>query len=229
MYKNYDEIVNVRLVSYSQPGPEFLHLGEDDRTTLTNLITYCARVSNPSNQDNTETSEKLLNYLLKNKHFSPFEMVNVCLEITSTRDIVRQILRHKSFTGFQEYSQRYADPTKDLEFCLRECRLQDPNNRQKSIECDNIELSDEWENIQMEVINFVKERYEWAISQGIAKEVARVILPEGNTVSRMYMNGSIRSWIHFIEVRSGNGTQKEHMMVARACAEAINKIFSHIK
>jgi thymidylate synthase (FAD) len=230
MYKNYDEIVNVRLVSYSQPGPEFLYLlGEEDRTTLTNLITYCARVSNPSNQNNTETAEKLLNYLLENKHFSPFQMVNVCLEITSTRDIVRQILRHASFTGFQEYSQRYADPTKDLEFCLRECRLQDNKNRQNSIECDNIELFDEWETIQTEVINFVKERYEWAISQGIAKEVARVILPEGNTLSRMYMNGSIRSWIHYIEVRSGNGTQKEHMMVARTCAEAINKIFPHIK
>ena len=228
MYKNYDEIMNVRLVSYSQPGPEFLHLGEDDRTTLTNLITYCARVSNPSNQDNTETSEKLLNYLLKNKHFSPFEMVDVCLEITSTRDIVRQILRHRSFT-FQEFSQRYADPTKELDFCLKECRFQDTKNRQNSIPIDDDELSEIWKQLQIKVINIAKTNYEYAISKGIAKEVARVMLPEGNTVSRMYIKGSIRSWIHYIEVRDGNGTQKEHMMVARACAEAINKIFPHIK
>jgi thymidylate synthase (FAD) len=231
MYKTYDEIVNVRLVSYSQPGPEFLNLLDPEETnTLTNLISFCARVSNPSNQNNTETSEKLLNYLIKNKHWSPFEMANVCLEITSTRDIVRQILRHKS-AFFQEYSQRYADPTQDLEFCLRECRLQDTKNRQNSIalEEDAYGLVEIWKQMQLEIIEKAKMHYQYAVSQGIAKEVARVILPEGNTVSRIYMNASLRTWIHFLEVRTGNGTQKEHMMVARACSEAINKIFPHIK
>jgi thymidylate synthase (FAD) len=230
MYKTYDEIVNVRLVSYSQPGPEFLNLLDPEETnTLTNLISFCARVSNPSNQNNTETSEKLLNYLIKNKHWSPFEMATVCLEITSTRDIVRQILRHKAF--FQEYSQRYADPTQDLEFCLRECRLQDTKNRQNSITLDEDKygLSEIWKQMQTEIIEKAKMHYQYAVSQGIAKEVARVILPEGNTVSRLYMNASLRTWIHFLEVRTGNGTQKEHMMVARACTEAINKIFPHIK
>jgi thymidylate synthase (FAD) len=231
MYKTYDEIVNVRLVSYSQPGPEFLNLLDPEETnTLTNLISFCARVSNPSNQNNTETSEKLLNYLIKNKHWSPFEMANVCLEITSTRDIVRQILRHKS-AFFQEYSQRYADPTQDLEFCLRECRLQDTKNRQNSIalEEDAYGLVEIWKQMQLEIIEKAKMHYQYAVSQGIAKEVARVILPEGNTVSRIYMNASLRTWIHFLEVRTGNGTQKEHMLVARACVEAINKIFPHIK
>jgi thymidylate synthase (FAD) len=231
MYKTYDEIVNVRLVSYSQPGPEFLNLLDPEETnTLTNLISFCARVSNPSNQNNTETSEKLLNYLIKNKHWSPFEMANVCLEITSTRDIVRQILRHKS-AFFQEYSQRYADPTQDLEFCLRECRLQDTKNRQNSIalEEDAYSLVEIWKQMQLEIIEKAKMHYQYAVSQGIAKEVARVILPEGNTVSRIYMNASLRTWIHFLEVRTGNGTQKEHMLVARACVEAINKIFPHIK
>ena len=231
MYKTYDEIVNVRLVSYSQPGPEFLNLLDPEETnTLTNLISFCARVSNPSNQNNTETSEKLLNYLIKNKHWSPFEMANVCLEITSTRDIVRQILRHKS-AFFQEYSQRYADPTQDLEFCLRECRLQDTKNRQNSIalEEDAYGLVEIWKQMQLEIIEKAKMHYQYAVSQGIAKEVARVILPEGNTVSRIYMNASLRTWIHFLEVRTGNGTQKEHMMVARACSEAIYKIFPHIK
>ena len=231
MYKTYDEIVNVRLVSYSKPGPEFLNLLDPEETnTLTNLISFCARVSNPSNQNNTETSEKLLNYLIKNKHWSPFEMANVCLEITSTRDIVRQILRHKS-AFFQEYSQRYADPTQDLEFCLRECRLQDTKNRQNSIalEEDAYGLVEIWKQMQLEIIEKAKMHYQYAVSQGIAKEVARVILPEGNTVSRIYMNASLRTWIHFLEVRTGNGTQKEHMMVARACSEAIYKIFPHIK
>jgi thymidylate synthase (FAD) len=231
MYKTYDEIVNVRLVSYSKPGPEFVNLLDTEEiNTLTNLVSFCARVSNPSNQNNTETSEKLLNYLIKNKHWSPFEMANVCLEITSTRDIVRQILRHKS-AFFQEYSQRYADPTQDLEFCLRECRLQDTKNRQNSIalEEDAYGLVEIWKQMQLEIIEKAKMHYQYAVSQGIAKEVARVILPEGNTVSRIYMNASLRTWIHFLEVRTGNGTQKEHMLVARACVEAINKIFPHIK
>jgi thymidylate synthase (FAD) len=228
VYKNYDEISDVKVISYSQPSQEFLHLmDEEGKNTLNNLISYCARVSNPSNQNNTETANKLIDYCIKNKHWSIFEMATVCVEITTTRDISRQILRHKNF--FQEYSQRYADPTKDLEFCLRECRLQDPKNRQKSIPTDDIELSDEWKKIQLEVIEFVRERYDWAINNGIAKEVARVILPEGNTVSKMYMNATLRSFIHYIEVRDGNGTQKEHMTIARACAEAINKIFPYIK
>lgn len=226
MYKNYDEILSVKLISYTQAAEGFDHLDGDD--VLTNLISYCARVSNPSNQNNTETANKLIDYCIKNKHWSIFEMATVCVEITTTRDISRQILRHSS-ACFQEYSQRYADPTKDLDFCLRECRLQDPKNRQKSIPTDDIELSDEWEKIQLEVINFVKERYDWAINNGIAKEVARVILPEGNTVSKMYMNATLRTFIHYIEVRGDNGTQKEHMIVARACAEAINKIFPYIK
>lgn len=229
MYKNYEDILSVKLVSYTQPAEDYQYLLSDENSdALTNLIAYCARVSNPSNQDNTQTSEKLLGYLIKNKHWSPFEMVNVCLEITSTRDIVRQILRHRSFS-YQEFSQRYADPTKELEFCIREPRLQDNKNRQNSIQTDDYDLANVWEQMQVEVISIAKANYEYAISQGIAKEVARVMLPEGNTVSRCYMNGTIRSWIHYIDVRDGNGTQKEHMLVARACAEAINKIFPYIK
>lgn len=230
MYRNYEDILSVKLVSYTKPSEElFYHLiGNEAGDGLTNLIAYCARVSNPSNQNNTETSEKLLNYLIKNKHWSPFEMVNVCLEITSTRDIIRQILRHRSFS-FQEFSQRYADPTKELEFCIRELRLQDTKNRQNSIQTDDYDLANVWEQMQVEVISLAKANYEYAISQGIAKEVARVMLPEGNTVSRCYMNSTIRSWIHYIDVRDGNGTQKEHMLVARACAEAINKVFPYIK
>lgn len=231
MFKNYEDILSVRLISYTQPNPEEFSQGFID-DGIENLISYCARVSNPSNQNNLDTVDKLLNYLIKNKHWSPFEMVDVCLEITSTRDIVRQILRHRSFS-FQEFSQRYADPTKELDFCLKECRLQDTKNRQNSILLDDeftkYELANSWELLQKEVINIAKSNYEYAISQGIAKEVARVMLPEGNTVSRMYIKGSIRSWIHYIEVRDGNGTQKEHQLVARACAEAINKIFPHIK
>lgn len=229
MYKNYEDILSVKLVSYTQPAEDYQYLLSDENSdALTNLIAYCARVSNPSNQDNTQTSEKLLGYLIKNKHWSPFEMVNVCLEITSTRDIVRQILRHRSFS-YQEFSQRYADPTKELEFCIREPRLQDNKNRQNSIQTDDYDLANVWEQMQVEVISIAKANYEYAISQGIAKEVARVMLAEGNTVSRCYMNGTIRSWIHYIDVRDGNGTQKEHMLVARACAEAINKIFPYIK
>ena len=211
--------MKVRLVSYSQPAGEIEGL-ED----VQDLVAYCARVSNPSNQLNSETSEKLLNYLAKHKHWSPFEMASACVEIETTRDIARQILRHRSFS-FQEFSQRYADPTQDLDFVVREARLQDDKNRQNSIEVDDARLQDKWELIQKDVIQSAKEAYTWAIEHGIAKEQARAVLPEGNTVSRMYMNGTIRSWIHYIELRGANGTQKEHIEIAKACAEAISKIF----
>jgi len=226
MYKKYEEIVDAKLISYSQPSIYMNHLkgSRCDDDSLTNLISYCARVSNPKNQDNLETTNKLVQYLINHKHWSPFEMVNVCLEIVTTRDIARQILRHRSFS-FQEYSQRYADPTKDLEFCLRECRLQDNKNRQNSIEFYDEEVINSWNDIQTELINISKSSYEHAISKGIAKEVARVLLPEGNTVSRLYINGSIRSWIHYLEVRLSNGTQKEHVMVASKCAVKIAEIF----
>ena len=239
MYKRYEEIVDVKLVSYSQPSEEFIHLKCDNSNqpdgwheghvdnTINNLISYCARVSNPSNQNNVETSEKLIGYLLKHKHFSPFEMVNVCLEITTTRDIARQILRHRSFS-FQEFSQRYADPTKELEFCIRECRLQDEKNRQNSIATHDVDLVKYWEHMQIRAIQESEKMYKTAIEIGIAKEVARCVLPEGNTVSRLYINGTVRSFIHFIEVRSSNGTQKEHMMVARECAKVISQIFPYI-
>jgi thymidylate synthase (FAD) len=191
---------------------------------LQELIGFCARVSNPSNQLNTETSEKLIRYLVKNKHWSPLEMVSACLEITTTRDIARQILRHRSFS-FQEFSQRYADPTKDLDFVLREARLQDTKNRQNSIETDNPALQAFWETQQNRVLEAAKSAYEWAIQNGIAKEQARAVLPEGLTVSRLYMNGTLRSWIHFLELRSANGTQKEHQLVAMECAKALAEIF----
>jgi thymidylate synthase (FAD) len=188
------------------------------------LIGFCARVSNPSNQFNTETSEKLIRYLIKHQHWSPLEMVSACLEITTTRDIARQILRHRSFS-FQEFSQRYADPTKDLDFVLREARLQDTKNRQNSIETDDAELTAWWDAKQKFIIDTVKQTYAEAIEKGIAKEQARAILPEGNTVSRLYMNGTLRSWIHFIELRSANGTQLEHQLVAKECAKVIAEIF----
>ena len=217
--------MDVRLLSYSAPTSEFAGLGIDDAQEL---IAYCARVSNPSNQLNTETSEKLIRYLVKHQHWSPLEMVNACLEITTTRDIARQILRHRSFS-FQEFSQRYADPTKDLSFVVREARLQDPKNRQNSVDLEptigNAMLQDQWRDKQLELIALAKETYEWAVSKGIAKEQARAVLPEGNTVSRLYMNGTLRSWIHFIDLRSGNGTQKEHMEVARECAKIIAEAF----
>jgi len=192
------------------------------------LIAYCARVSNPSNQFNVETADKLIRYLIKHKHWSPLEMVSACLEIETTRDIARQILRHRSFS-FQEFSQRYADPTKDLSFVLREARLQDTKNRQNSIDIDdsigNIILKDEWERRQKEIIDSVTDTYNWAVRNGIAKEQARAVLPEGLTVSRLYMNGTLRSWIHYIELRSSNGTQKEHMEVAMECAKVIAEAF----
>jgi thymidylate synthase (FAD) len=219
------KIMDVRLLSYSQPTEEFADMGISDAQEL---IAYCARVSNPSNQLNTETSEKLIRYLTKHAHWSPLEMVSACVEITTTRDIARQILRHRSFS-FQEFSQRYADPTKDLSFVVREARKQDPKNRQNSVELEptigDTNLQEEWAGKQRELIELAKSTYEWAVSNGIAKEQARAVLPEGNTVSRLYMNGTLRSWIHFIELRSGNGTQKEHQLIALACAKAIAAIF----
>jgi len=213
--------MNVKLLSYSQPTDEFKSMGLDDAQEL---IAYCARVSNPSNQLNTDTSEKLIRYLVKHQHWSPLEMVSACLEITTTRDIARQILRHRSFS-FQEFSQRYADPTKDLNFVFREARLQDPKNRQNSISTENLALQAWWQERQKRVIEEARNAYDWAITNGIAKEQARAVLPEGLIESRLYMNGTLRSWIHFIELRSANGTQKEHQEVAVACAEVIAKIF----
>lgn len=213
--------MKVKLISYSQ-SPEYNECAQD-------LIAYCARVSNPNNQNNKETSEKLLKYLAKHKHWSPFEMVSACLEIETTRDIARQLLRHRSFS-FQEFSQRYADPVDDLELIPREARLQDPKNRQNSIEIDrdNEEqrrIAEDWRMKQMAFMREAKQLYKWAIDKGIAKEQARAVLPEGNTVSRLYVNGTLRSWIHYIELRSGNGTQLEHIELAKAVAEAIAKIF----
>ena len=198
-----------------------------NKMTPNDFIAYCARVSNPANQMNTETSEKLLRYCIKNKHFSVFEMVNITMMITTTRDIARQILRHRSFS-FQEFSQRYADPTKDLGFVFREARLQDLKNRQNSIETTNKNLKQDWEMRQMAVRDLVSEVYEWAIENGIAKEQARVVLPEGLTVSRMYMNGTLRSWIHYCELRMANGTQKEHQLVAESAWQEIGKYFTFL-
>jgi thymidylate synthase (FAD) len=206
---------------------EFSSQSADNKSIL-EQIAYTARVSNPGNQNNIETSEKLVRYLIKHKHWSPFEMVNACLEIETTRDIARQILRHRSFS-FQEFSQRYADPTKDFDFLTREARLQDASNRQNSVEVDDQLLQNEWYRAQQRAIYAAKREYEWAISNGIAKEQARSVLPEGLTASRLYMNGSIRSWIHYIELRSGKETQKEHREVAIACADAIEPIFPMIK
>jgi thymidylate synthase (FAD) len=209
--------MKIELISYSQPAEYFAE-------NMTELVAFCARVSNPSNQNNKETSEKLIRYLIKNQHWSPLEMVNICLEITTTRDIARQMLRHRSFS-FQEFSQRYADPTQDLDFEIREARLQDTKNRQNSITTEDLQLQAFWEQQQKRVIETAKEAYAWAISQGIAKEQARAVLPEGNTVSKLYMNGTVRSWIHYIQLRSGNGTQKEHMEIAKACAKVIAEVF----
>jgi thymidylate synthase (FAD) len=214
--------MKVELISYSQPAEYFAE-------NMTELVAFCARVSNPSNQNNKETSEKLIRYLIKNQHWSPLEMVSMCLEIETTRDIARQMLRHRSFS-FQEFSQRYADPTKELDFIIREARLQDTKNRQNSIDLDindddHRRIAYQWENIQKGVIATAQNAYAWAIEHGIAKEQARSVLPEGNTISRLYMNGSLRSWIHYIQLRSANGTQKEHIDVALKCAEVIAKVF----
>jgi len=213
--------MNVKLISSSEPTEELRSLGIKDAQ---DLIAYCARVSNPSNQFNTETSEKLIRYLIKHKHWSPLEMVSACMEITTTRDIARQILRHRSFS-FQEFSQRYADPTKDLKFVYRDARLQDQKNRQNSIETDDEMLKAKWENIQASVIHASKSAYEWAINNGIAKEQARAVLPEGLMESKLYMNGTIRSWVHYIELRRENGTQLEHQLIAIECAKVIAKVF----
>jgi len=222
--------MNVRLVSYSRPTEEFAEHGITDAQEL---IAYCARVSNPANQFNTETSEKLIRYLVKHAHWSPLEMVSACMEITTTRDIARQILRHRSFS-FQEFSQRYADPVQELNFVLREARLQDNKNRQNSIELDmsasdDRELVRVWQEKQQDIIRAARNAYIWAINSGIAKEQARAVLPEGLTESRMYMNGTLRSWVHYIELRSAHGTQKEHQEIARACAEVISQIFPLIE
>ena len=216
--------MNVKLISYSQT-PEHI----EDLDSALDLIAYCARVSNPSNQNNKETSEKLVKYLVKHKHWSPLEMVSACMEIETTRDIARQILRHRSFS-FQEFSQRYADPTKDLELVPREARFQDPKNRQNSIAIDKDDeaqrrINEDFRMKQMKFIKEAKDLYNWAIEKGIAKEQARAVLPEGNTVSRMYVNGTLRSWVHYIELRSANGTQKEHMDIAHECATVISNIF----
>lgn len=211
--------MKIRLISYSQATQEFIGLDN-----CLDLIAYCARVSNPSNQMNSETAEKLVKYLVKHKHWSPLEMVSATLEIETTRDIARQMLRHRSFS-FQEFSQRYADPTLDLEFVTREARLQDTKNRQNSIETDDADLQRDWRMKQEQIIAEAKMAYKWAIENGIAKEQARAILPEGNTVSRLYMAGTLRSWIHYIDLRSENGTQKEHIEIAKECANVIARIF----
>jgi len=216
--------MNVKIISYSQP-PVGTSLG---LKSAQELVAYCARVSNPSNQLNTETSDKLIKYLVKNKHWSPLEMVSLCLEVNTTRDIARQILRHRSFS-FQEFSQRYADPVKELSFITREARLQDLENRQNSIEIHNKLLQEQWELHQKEVIELAKSKYEWAIKSGIAKEQARVVLPEGLIESKLYVNGTLRSWVHYIQLRSGNGTQKEHKEIAQACAKVIADVFPIIE
>ena len=216
--------MQVKLVSYSQPAENFTIL-ED----LQDLVAYCARVSNPSNQHNTETSEKLIKYLINNNHWSPLELVSVCMEVTTTRDIARQMLRHRSFS-FQEFSQRYADPTKELEFVYRDARLQDKKNRQNSIEMDlknddHRYIAYHWENLQRQLIEQSKNIYNFAIEKGIAKEQARAVLPEGLIESKLYMNGTLRSWFHYIQLRTANGTQKEHTEIAKACAVEIAKVF----
>lgn len=222
--------MKVNVVSYSQPSP--IH----DKMTgmdVQDLVAYCARVSNPANQMNTESTVKLLNYLMKHKHWSPFEMVSVCLEIETTRDIARQLLRHRSFS-FQEFSQRYADPTTDLDFSTREARFQDTKNRQNSIDIDEAnakhrEINETFRMKQKALLRQVIDVYSWAIDQGIAKEQARAVLPEGLTNSRLYVNGTLRSWIHYIELRAAAGTQKEHIELAKACAQVISRVFPMLK
>lgn len=221
--------MKVKLISYSQPQDRKWLPGELNAGDLQELIAYCARVSNPSNQHNTKTSTKLLRYLAREKHWSPFEMVSACLEIETTRDIARQILRHRSFS-FQEFSQRYADPTKDLDINqLRDARLQDEKNRQNSIATEDADLKLEWLKKQADVISAAKNSYIWATVNGIAKEQARAVLPEGTTGSRLYMNGTLRSWMHYIELRSSNGTQKEHQDVAIECGKVLKKVFPMVE
>tara|TARA_E500000178_G_scaffold343402_1_gene390156 strand:+ start:433 stop:1083 length:651 start_codon:yes stop_codon:yes gene_type:complete len=214
-------MMDVKLISYSQPAVDF-----DIPNDVLQLVAYCARVSNPDNQFNEETAEKLVKYLIKHKHWSPLEMVSVCMEINCPRDIARQILRHRSFS-FQEFSQRYADPTNDLKFTTREARLQDIKNRQNSIPLDKDDtINYIWESYQETIIERCRKAYDWAIEAGIAKEQARAVLPEGLTMSRMYVNGTLRSWIHYIELRSAHGTQQEHIEIAKECGIIIDKIFT---
>lgn len=221
--------MRVKLVSYSTPASQF----SEDLSDVQDLVAFCARVSNPANQYNKETAEKLIGYLIKHKHWSPLEMASACLEIETTRDIARQILRHRSFS-FQEFSQRYANPIDELEMVTRQARIQDPVNRQNSIELDLVndiaarDVSLEWYQKQLEVIETAKNAYNWAVENNIAKEQARAVLPEGLTVSRLYMNGTLRSWVHYIELRSSNGTQKEHIEIAKECAHVIAEIFPMI-
>ena len=215
--------MNVNLVSYSKSDGSYLI----DSANATELVAFCARVSNPDNQMNSETSDKLIKYLMKHKHWSPLEMVSVCLEIETTRDIARQILRHRSFS-FQEFSQRYADPTNNLDFVVREARFQDPKNRQNSIDADDThdyEIISKWKEKQEYLIRLARDTYFWATENGIAKEQARAVLPEGNTLSRLYVNGTLRSWVHYIELRGANGTQLEHIEIAKEVAKVISKIF----
>jgi thymidylate synthase (FAD) len=224
MTKTYDDIMKVRLIGYTQPVEDL----EEGLNDVQELIAFCAKVSNPQFQNDFTSSERLLKYLIKHQHWSPFEMANANMEVTTTRDIARQLLRHRSFS-FQEFSQRYANPAEMGEmFVIREARLQDYKNRQNSIETTDQNLQEQWSAAQQDVIDLAKEAYDWAIANGIAKEQARAVLPEGNTISRLYVNGTIRSWIHYIELRSANGPQREHVVIARACAEAISKIFPMI-
>lgn len=217
-------MMKVKLIGYTQPTDNI----SEDLETVQDLVAYCAKVSNPQGQMNLESSERLLNYLIKHKHWSPFEMASATLEVVTTRDIARQFLRHRSFS-FQEFSQRYADPeSMDKAFVVREARLQDPKNRQNSVAVDDKDLQAQWEALQWETIRKAQETYDWAISKGIAKEQARAVLPEGLTVSKLYANGTIRSWIHYVELRSANGTQKEHMDLAVAIGKAISEIFPMI-
>lgn len=215
---------NAKIIAITQP----IINNNDGLMSVDEFIAYVARVSNPSNQNNTLTANKLLKYLIKHKHFSPFEMVNVVIEINTTRDIARQILRHRSFS-FQEFSQRYADPTKDLGFVTREARLQDQKNRQNSIEIDDESLQGTWEQLQNNLTTSVQKTYEWAIKNGIAKEQARAVLPEGLTLSRLYMNGTLRSWIHYCQLRMANGTQKEHREIATDAWYEITNVFPSLK
>lgn len=220
-----EDYTKVKLVGYTQPSEEF----KDYFSDVKDLVAYCARISNPSNQYNTATADKLIGYLLKHKHFSPFEMASATVEVETTRDIARQLLRHRSFT-FQEFSQRYANPVTDLSFVIREARMQDQKNRQSSLEIDlsdagQRELLKEWENKQKNVIAAATDAYQFAVNNGIAKEQARSVLPEGNTMSRLYVQGTIRSFIHYIDVRTDESTQKEHRVLAKAVAEVISKVF----
>ena len=233
MYKLYEDYATVKLVAYTQPDPDFIDSVREqelgDVSTVQEFIAFCARVSNPGNQFNAETSKRLIDSLIKYKHWSPLEMADAVLEIDTTRDIGRQIIRHKSFTP-QEFSQRYEDVTKSfggrgMQFVLRQARRQDLKNRQNSIDDLSDEIKQQWLEMQKELLDDIQLMYKWALEQGIAKECARVILPEGNTSTRMYFKGSLRSWIHYVELRSGNGTQLEHILIARACAEAISKVF----